>query len=174
MRLTPVLIIFLIAIATTVSCSAKKTSDKGTSNTIEVIDSIVLQAVGDSIFRVLTNPKTVEISSLPLQSANIKQVLTKKISSNEREVIKFIVTNPKNYVKNTTVYGVFTPQLQVILSQKKAKVILKYDFGLHKWSIFNEKDESIAMFDLSSDNMLRFASNIFPENQFFNKQLFVK
>lgn len=166
--------LFFIAIVTTVSCSAKKTIDKSHSHPIELRDSIVFQAVGDSIFRILTNPKTVEISSLPLQSDNIKQVITRKIPSNEKEVIKFIVTNPKNYIKNTTVYGVFTPQLQVILSRKKAKVILKYDFGLHKWGIFNEKDESIAMFDLSSDNMLRFASNIFPENQFFNKQFFVK
>ncbi len=172
MRLKPLLLLFLLAI--TVSCSAKKTSNNSSSNQIMTTDSIIFKAVGDSIYHLLTQPKTVEISSLPLQSDSVKQVITKRIPSNEIPVIKFIVTNPKNFLKNTTVYGVFTPQCQVTLSKKRTKIILKYDFGLRKWGIFNEKDETIAMFDLSSDNMLRFASNIFPENQFFYKQLFVK
>ena len=88
--------------------------------------------------------------------------------------MKFIATNPKNYMTDTTVYGVFMPQFQAIYANKKAKVTLKYDFGLRKWGIFNAENEKIAMFDLVSDNMLRFACKMFPDNKFFHELLLTR
>lgn len=174
MRLKMILVLMLAVIATTTSCSAKEPSDKGTSKQVVATDTIMHKAVGDSIYRIITNAKKVEIASLPLQSDSIKQTITKKVSSKDLELMKFIATNPKNYLKDTAVYGVFMPQFQATYTLKKAKVTLKYDFGLRKWGIFDAEGKQIAMFDLVSDNMLRFACKMFPDSQFFHELLLTR
>lgn len=173
-RLKVMLVLTLVVIATTTSCSAKVPSDKSTSQPIVATDTIMHKAVGDSIYRIITNAKKVEIASLPLQSDSIKETISKKVSSKDLELMKFIATNPKNYMTDTAVYGVFMPQFQAVYTQKKANVTLKYDFGLRKWGIFDAEDQQIAMFDLISDNMLRFACKMFPDNQFFHELLLTR
>lgn len=174
MRLKVILVLMLAVIAITTSCSAKVPSDKSTFKAVVATDTIMHKAVGDSIYRIITNAKKVEIASLPLQSDSIKQTISKKVSSKDLELMKFIATNPKNYMADTVVYGVFMPQFQAVYTQKKAKVTLKYDFGLRKWGIFDVEDKQIAMFDLVSDNMLRFACKMFPDNQFFYELLLTR
>ncbi len=174
MRLKAILVLMLAVIATTTSCSAKVPSDKSTSQKVVATDTIMHKAVGDSIYRIITNAKKVEITSLPLQSDSLKQTVSRKVSSKDLELMKFIATNPKNYMTDTPVYGVFMPQFQATYTQKKAKVILKYDFGLRKWGIFDAEDKQIARFDLVSDNMLRFACKMFPDNQFFHELLLTR
>ena len=167
MRLKVIHVLMLAVIATTTNCSAKVPSDKSTSKQVVATDTIMQKAVGDSIYRIITNAKKIEITSSPLQSDSLKQTISRKVSSKDLELMKFIATNPKNYLSDTTVYGVFMPQFQATYTQKKTSVILKYDFGLRKWGIFDTEDKQIAMFDLVSDNMLRFACKMFPDNQFF-------
>lgn len=174
MRLKAILVLMLAVIATTTSCSAKVPSDKSTSKPVVATDTIMHKAVGDSIYRIIINAKKVEIASLPLQSDSVKQTISKKVSSKDLELMKFIATNPKNYMTDIAVYGVFMPQFQAVYTQKKAKVSLKYDFGLRKWGIFDAEDKQIAMFDLVSDNMLRFACKMFPDNQFFHELLLTR
>lgn len=174
MRLKVIIVLMLAVIATTTSCSAKEPSDKSTSKQVVATDTIMHKAVGDSIYRIIINAKKVEISSLPLQSDSTKLSISKKVSSKDLELMKFIATNPKNYMTNTAVYGVFMPQFKAVYTQKKAKVTLKYDFGLRKWGIFDAEDKQIAMFDLESDNMLRFACKMFPDNQFFHELLLTR
>lgn len=174
-RLKVLLVLTLAVIATTTSCTAKAPNDnKSTSQPIVASDTIMYKAVGDSIYRIITNAKKVEITSLPLQSDSIKQSISKKVSSKDLELMKFIATNPKNYLTNTNTFGVFIPQFQAVYSQKKNKVTLKYDFGLRKWGIFDAEERQIAMFDLVSDNMLRFACKMFPDNQFFHELLLTR
>ena len=162
MRLKVIHVLMLAVIATTTNCSAKVPSDKSTSKQVVATDTIMQKAVGDSIYRIITNAKKVEITSSPLQSDSLKQTISRKVSSKDLELMKF------------TVYGVFMPQFQATYTQKKASVILKYDFGLRKWGIFDTEDKQIAMFDLVSDNMLRFACKMFPDNQFFHELLLTR
>lgn len=124
------------------------------------------------IYRIIANVKKVKITSLPLQSDSVKQAISKNVPSKDLELLKFIAINPKNYMTDTIVYGIFMPQFQAIYSQKKEKVTLKYDFGLRKWGVFNAEDRQVAMFDLASDNMLRYAREMFPDNNAFSKLLF--
>lgn len=173
-RLKVKFVLTLIGIATTISCSAKVPSDKSTSQPIVATDTIMHKAVGDSIYRVITNAKKVEIASLSLQSDSTSHTISKKVSAKDIGLMKFIATNPKNYLTDTPVYGVFIPQFQATYTQKKVKVTLKYDFGLRKWGIFDAEDKQIAMFDLVSDNMLRFACKMFPDNQFFHELLLTR
>lgn len=174
MRLKAILVLMLAVVATTNSCSSKEPGDKSTSPQVVATDTIMHKAVGDSIYRIITEAKKVEITSLPLQSDSLKKAISQKVSSKELELMKFIATNPKNYMTDTAVYGVFMPQFQSTYMQKKAKVTLKYDFGLRKWGIFNADDKQIALFDLVSDNMLRFACKKFPDNQFFHELLLTR
>ena len=174
MRLKMILVLMLAVIATTTSCSAKVSSYKSTSQKVGAIDTIMHKAVGDSIYRIITNAKKFEIASLPLLGDSLKQAISKKISSKDHELMKFIATNPKNYLTDTPVYGVFMPQFQATYTRKKSKFTLKYDFGLRKWGVFDAEDKQIAMFDLVSDNMLRFACKMFPDNQFFHELLLTR
>ena len=173
MKRKAILMLMMVVIATTTSCSAKDSNSKSTSHSIVATDTIMHKAVGDSIYRIITGAKKVEITSLPLQSDSIKQTISKKVSSKELELMKFIATNPKNYT-DTIVYGVFLPQFQAVYNKKKEKVTLKYDFGLRKWGVFDAEGKQIVMYDLVSDNMLRFACKMFPDNQFFNELLLTR
>ncbi len=171
MRIKILLMIMLAVVATTTSCSAKVPSDKNSAKPVVATDTIMQKALGDSIYRVITQAKKIEVVSLPLATDSIKQEVKKKISPKELGVVNFIVTNPKNYLSNTTVYGVFLPQLKLTYTLKKEVVTIKYDFGLRKWGVFDAANKEIGMFDLYSDNMLRFACQQFPNNTFFNELL---
>ncbi len=178
MRLKAIFLLLLVAITATTSCVAKVHNNNSTSKpaaaATAATDTIMQKAVGDSIYQIITKAKRVEITSLPLQSDSIKQAVSRKVSSKDLELMKFIATNPRNYMSDVVAYGVFMPQFQASYAKKKAKVILKYDFGLRKWGVFNAEDKQIAMFDLASDNMLRFACKMFPDNQFFHKLLLTR
>lgn len=174
MKLKNILLIVSILSCATICCTAKEPINKSYDRPVAKTDTIMCKAIGDSTYRIITKAKKVEIASLPLLSDSIKQAISKKVSSKELELMKFIATNPKNYMTNETVYGVFMPQFQAVYTQKKAKITLKYDFGLRKWGIFDADDKQIAMFDLVSDNMLRFACKMFPDNPFFNELLFTR
>lgn len=174
MRVKIILMIMLAVVTTTTSCSAKEPSDKSSTKTVVATDTIMQNALGDSIYRVITQAKKIEVVSLPLASDSVKQEVKKKISSKELGIVNFIVTNPKNYLSNTTMYGLFLPQLQLVYTFKKEVVTIKYDFGLRKWGVFNASNKEIRMFDLSSDNMLRFACQQFPDNKFYYELLMTR
>lgn len=174
MKLKVIFLLLLAIVAAASSCSAKEPRDKKKTSSIDVTDMIMQKAVGDSIYNIISNAKKVEVTSFPMLSDSIGETISKKVPSKDLQVMKFIATNPKNYLSNKTVYGEFLPQFQAVFSFKKAKVVLKYDFGLRKWGIFDENDKEIVKFDLSSDNMLRFACNMFPANQFFKELLLTR
>lgn len=170
-----IITIFLLAVITAAtSCSAKVTKDPKVLNSVAPTDTIMQNAVGDSIYRIITSAKKIEIASLPLASDSIKLKVKKKISSKDFGVINFIVTNPKNYMSNIPVYGMFLPQLQLKYTLKKEVVTLKYDFGLRKWGVFNVNNKEVGIFDLESDNMLRFACKQFPDNKFYHELLMTR
>jgi hypothetical protein len=156
------------------SCSAKAPNDKNVTNMITETDSIMQKAVGDSIYRVITKAKRIEVVSLSLASDSTQQEVTKRIPSKEFSIVNFIVTNPKNYLTNKPLYGEFMPQFQATYTLKKEVVYLRYDFGLRKWGVFDTNGVEIAMFDLASDNMLRLACKYFPDNKFFYEVLMTR
>ncbi len=174
MKLKTILMLLLIISCTTICCTAKETIVRNTSQPIAATDTIMHKAIGDSIYRIITKAKKVEITSLPELPDSLKQTISKKVPSKDLELMKFIASNPKNYMTDTIVYGIFTPQFQAVYTHKKAKATLKYDFGLRKWGVFDADDKQIAMFDLVSDNMLRFACKMFPDNQFFHELLLTR
>jgi hypothetical protein len=174
MRFTLFLAMAIAVIAASSSCSAKSSNDKNKTDMITETDSIMQKAVGDSIYRVITKAKKIEVASLSLASDSTQQEVTKRIPSKEFSIVNFIVTNPKNYLSNKPVYGVFMPQFQATYTLKKEVLSLRYDFGLRKWGVFDANGKEVAMFDLASDNMLRLACKYFPDNKFFYEVLMTR
>lgn len=79
MRIKVLLVLMLAVIATTTNCSAKTPSDKSTVKTIVPTDTIMQKAVGDSIYRIITHTKKIEVAVLPQATDSIKQEVKKKI-----------------------------------------------------------------------------------------------
>lgn len=134
---------------------------------VPVVDSIAVKAVGDSVYAIIANAKKMELQVLPQQADSVQLHLSRKVPSRELALVRFIATNPENFVSETVVYGVFTPQWQVNCTYKNSFLALKYDFGLRKWGIFDVAGNTIKMFDIKDDDMLRLACQKFPENTFF-------
>lgn len=132
-------------------------------------DSIMHKAIGDSICNIICKAKHIEITSLASPSDTLSHDFSRRVPASEMRLVKFIVMNPKNYTTNVTKFGVFMPQIQLRFKAKRAEIMLKYDFGLRKWGVFDASGKEIAIFDLWSDNMLRYACNVFPHNQFLNE-----
>lgn len=162
----------LAVMATATCCTAKTQAEKNISKPVKVTDTIMQKAIGDSLYCIIKQAKKIELSVLPAEATdNIKK---KKLASKEIGTIHFIVSNPKNYLSNAQVYGKFKPQLKITYTYKKQIVHIKYDFGLRKWGLFNVEDKALGMFDLASDNMLRFAYQQFPDIQFFHELLITR
>ncbi len=172
MKLKHILALMLVVIATTTGCSAKN-NRAIKHHEIVAADSIMKKAVGDSIYSIITHAKKINASLITRVDSTCK-IVTKKVSPKDFGIIRFIVTNPKNYLTDATVYGLFMPQFQMTFINKKRSVTLKYDFGLRKLGVFNDAGKQIAMRDLASDNMLRFACMTFPNDKFLNDLLRAK
>jgi hypothetical protein len=69
------------------------------------------------------------------------------------------------------VYGAFMPTFSISFIKKKEMYVAKFDFGLHKWAIYDNNGQMLKRFDLPSDNVLRLANILFPENDYFKKSI---
>lgn len=174
MRFKIITLILLAVIATTTSCSAKVPNDQKGTKAVVATDTVMQKAVGDSIYCIITRAKNIEVISLPLASDSVKKENKIKLSPKDKGIVNFIVTNPKNFLSDTIVYGRFLPQLQLKYTRKKEAITLKYDFGLRKWGVFDANNVKVGMYDLASDNMLRFACQKFPDSTFFYELLMTR
>ena len=136
------------------------------------LDSLVCAAVGDSVYSIILRGNPIEARTISIASDSAQALKTIKIKRGYKNVLNFILCDPHN-LKNTIVYGAFMPQFEVVVAYKHARMKIKYDFGLRKWAICNSNNETLHTFDLISDDMLRFASQLFPENDFY-KQLLIE
>ncbi|MCH5224978.1 MAG: hypothetical protein J1D77_03220 [Muribaculaceae bacterium] len=138
---------------------------------VGIKDTILQNALEDSVCHIILESKKITITQLPFQSDSTIPLSSKKIKQKNLSLIRFIVNNPENYLSNKPVYGEFIPQIEVKYNLKKRIIVLKYDFGLRKWGVFDHEEKCIAMFDLASDDMLRYACQLFPDNTFFSDLL---
>ena len=86
-------------------------------------------------------------------------------------LVQFIISNPKNYDGDMAVYGQFMPCFKLTFIRKKESCILNFDFGLKKWTVCDSKGKGIKTYNLPSDDMLRLANMLFPENDLYKKQI---
>lgn len=132
-------------------------------------DSVMRTAIGDSIYKVIIEAKKIKAEEIMLTTDTTKSVKDAAIDVKSKYVplVRFILTDPKIYHGDLATYGNFMPCFKMTFIKKKETCILNFDFGLKKWSICDGSGKQIKMFDLSSDDMLRLANMLFPENELY-------
>ena len=161
-------VVFSSSVAT--SCSAYPSNANKRNNTTATKDSVMRKALGDSVYTVLTEAKTVT-ASLKLKTKN-DSIVNVKVSKNDKYVLDFILSAPSNYVSNDTVYGKYIPNFSLTFNASKGRTcIANFDFGLGKWNICDSKGKEIVRYDLPTTDVLRLANQLFPECKYFSDLL---
>lgn len=125
------------------------------------------KCLGDSLTKVLMGAKSInaELQGVSqTDSVSIHAKLTRK----QCYVLRFMVTNEKNFESNDIVYGKIMPNVIYTFSYKKRNVFIAVDFGLRKWQIQDENSRSLIQFDLKDDGLLYLTHLVFPENEMIN------
>ena len=147
----------LVLLFTTTSCSAKNKKNETEYTPMQRSEVMLRKAVGDSIANIILKAKTVEIGC---DSAS-----TKKLGTNDRAIVRYLVADTCNYAADTEVFGHFHTYLFVKFIERKHAVTAHYDFILHKWMLVGKDDKLLRRFDLVNVDILKYALLAFPENQ---------
>ena len=147
----------LVLLFTTTSCSAKSKKNVTDYTPIQRSEIKLRKAVGDSIANIIFKAKTIEIGC--------DSATTKKLGTDDRAVVRYLVADTCNYTADTEVFGHFHTYLFVKFTAKKKNVTAQYDFRLHKWILVGKENKPLRRFDLLNTEILRFALLAFPENQ---------
>ena len=136
-------------------------------------DSVMRRAVGESIYKVITGAKKIKAEDIIMSGDTTQTTKTTVVDVKGKFIplVQFVLSNPIIYSGNTAVYGQFMPCFKLTFIKKKEICVLNFDFGLRKWNVCDDKGQVIKAFDLSSDDMLRIANMLFPENDLFKKQI---
>lgn len=151
------------------SCSAFSYHDKKEILSTQK-DSVMRKAIGDSIYTIITEAKSVS-ASLKLRTTDNQKdsIVTIKVNKNEKSILNFILSAPSNFERNDIVYGKYLPNFFVTFIANKGKKCYAYfDFGLKKWAILNSDGKELVRYDLPTNDVLRLANQIFPECNYFN------
>lgn len=132
-------------------------------------DSTVKAEMRYNIYKIITEAKKIKAEEISLTNDTTKTVKVEAIDIKSKYIplVQFILTDPKIYHGNLATYGKFMPSFRLTFIKKKEVRILNFDFGLKKWNVCDGTGKQIKMYDLSSDDMLRFANMLFPENELY-------
>lgn len=165
-------VFFITANLIVMSCSAS--SKNGRSEiSLSQRDTVMRKAVGDSLYSILNDAKKVS-ASLKLRTYDNKKdsIVNVKVAKNDKYVLNFILSAPSYYASNDTVYGKFLPNFTLTFTANKGKkCFANFDFGLRKWSVCDAQGKEIVRFDLPTNDVLRFANQLFPNCEYFNELL---
>lgn len=152
------MIIELLALLfTTTSCSAKNKKDSIDCTPMERSGVMLRKTVGDSIADIILKAKTIEIGC--------DSATTKRLGTDDRTVVRYLVADTCNYAADTEVFGHFNAYLFVKFKARKQIVTAQYDFRLHKWMLVGKENKPLRRFDLLNTEILKYALLAFPENQ---------
>lgn len=96
---------FIVASFTVTGCSASPTNKMEDDNLTMQKDSVMRKAVGDSIYTILTNAKSVS-ASLKLKTKDNKtdSIVNVKVAKNDKYVLNFILSAPSYYESNDSIW----------------------------------------------------------------------
>lgn len=154
------LVMSLLTIVGISSCEAKPSKDALPTEKMQ-------KSLGDSITKVIMNAKNIT-AELQGASQTDSVVTNAKLTKKQCYVMRFMITNEKNYESNDTVYGKLMPNVVYTFNYKKQTVFVAVDFGLRKWQIQDENGKPLIQFDLKDEGMLYLTHLVFPENRMIN------
>ncbi len=160
-------IVFALFVCT--GCSACPSNTVSSSLPVET-DSVMRKAIGDSIYSIIKEAKKVNAEAVKLGNDSTSNVGEIPVNSKDISLIRFIISDPQNYLSDTIVYGKFRPCFTLTFTNKKKEsCIVNFDFGLRKWNVCDSKGRTLKKFDLNSSDMLRLANILFPGNIYYEK-----
>lgn len=163
-------IMSLFVLFTFTGCSAHpSTTNTNSSKPYTETDSVMRNAIGDSIYKFIIESKKVKAEEIKFTNDTTKSVkeIAIDVKSKYLPLVQFVLTDPKIYRSDLATYGNFMPCFKLSFIKKKESYVLNFDFGLKKWNICDGTGKQIKMFDLSSDDMLRLANILFPKNDLY-------
>ena len=158
----------LLAVCAFTNCSASTCKRAKPEAANAEADSLFAKSFADSITTVILESKDFTAILLPTPNDSLSGK-TMKLKTVDKEIFKFIISDGKNYESDEIVYGITRPSLKVIVKNKKTSLQLGFDLGLRKWLICDEKGDTLKQYDIKTDDMLRFAHRLFPEDTLFNE-----
>ena len=154
------LVMSLLTIMGVSSCDAKPSKDTLPTEKMQ-------KCLGDSITKVIMNSKNVA-AELQGVSQTDSAATHAKLTKKQCYIMRFMITNEKNFESNDTVYGKIMPNVVYTFNYKKQNVFVAVDFGLRKWQIQDENGKTLIQFDLKDEGLLYLTHLVFPENGMIN------
>lgn len=150
----------LLTIVGVSSCEAKPSKDALPTEKMQ-------KCLGDSITKVLMTSKIIT-ADLQGASQTDSVVTNAKLTKKQCYVMRFMITNEKNFESNDIVYGKIMPNVVYTFTCKKQNVFVAVDFGLKKWQIQDENGKPLIQFDLKDEGLLYLTHLVFPNNGMIN------
>lgn len=166
------IIMSMLTLFVCTGCSAHPSKTNSfKSQSLSKTDSVMRASIGDSIYCIITEAKKIKAEEIKLTNDTTKtdKANIVNVKSGHVSLVQFALSDPKIYCGDLATFGNFMPCFKLTFIKKKEVCTLNFDFGLKKWNICDNAGKSIKMFDLSSDNMLRIANMLFPDNDLYNK-----
>ena len=165
----------LIVAAMLLAFSAMACAANGESGNTEMPlsprDSIVQKALGDSIFNIIANAKSITAEIIGYTDSTKAKTPEVKLSAEDLKIMKFLLRNPQNVSSNDTVFGRVLPNICFKFQYKKQMCQLFFDFGLRKWQVKDKNDRVLNTFDIKSPEFVHLASQLFPSDEYLNELL---
>lgn len=161
----------MLTLLVCINCSAHLSKIDDSKSRLIKADSVMRTSIGDSIYRIIVDAKKIKAEEIKLtnDTTSTDNVNVINVKGKYIPLVYFSLSDPRIYVGNITTFGNFMPCFKLTFINKGEMCILNFDFGLKKWTFCDNTGKNIRMFDLSSDNMLRVANMLFPENDLYNK-----
>ena len=155
------------------SCSCLPCAKSKSSLVQPQRDSVMIAAVGDSVYQILASPKRIDAMAIDLSKDSVGKAQTASfpVKKKYRSLLHFILSDPQLYGGDVTTFGHFLPCFKLTFIKGGECCILNFDFGLKKWTISDHTGQVIKRFDQPSDHMLRFANMLFPEFELYKDLL---
>lgn len=161
---TQTLLICVILSLVCGGCNAKV--PQKTANMYEQIDSVMRAEIGDSLCSIILNAKRIVADRINMIDDSVAVIASKKISSADAAIVKFLFASDENYNDAGKVFGKFSPSMRFKFSKRKQSCYAYFDFNMQLLVIKNANDEEIKRCILSNKDFLKLANLLFPNDEF--------
>lgn len=147
-----------------VGCSAKGIK-KGKSMYAS-IDSVMREGIGDSLSSIILDANRVIVDRIHLVEDSIIVLKSKKLSSSDATVTKFLFVSYENYSDASKVYGKLSPNIRIKFCRKRQVCYVYMDFSMQILIFKNSDNQEMKRCVLNNKCFLKLANIIFPNDEF--------
>ena len=155
-------------------CTTSKQNCKNMKNSankdsyLAINNTKIQKELTDSIANIIFNAEKIKIDRIKYSGDSIQSQQCRAITKDEIKILKYLLTDGRNYSSNIAVYGLYRPQLRLTVQDKKQELTLYFDCSLKKWSVCDKDDKEIKRYDLETNELHRYFCTLMPEDEFLN------